>query len=169
MKTAEPTLTIERIFDAPRELVWKVWTEPKHILHWWGPKDFIAPYCTVDLKVGGKFHFCMRAPDGNEYWNVGVLREITAPEKIVWVMYFSDKDGHIRKPTDYGMGADFPSELHDAITFDVHEGKRTKLTLRRNTPVSVSKKYGEGMGWNQSLDRFAVELARAGEPAKKIA
>lgn len=159
--TDEPTLVITRIFDAPRELVFKVWTDPKHVVNWWGPRDFTTPYIKIDFRVGGSFHFCMRAPDGQEYWNKGVYREIVAPERIVSAMYFSDKDGNIVEPTHYGMGSDVPSEMLDVVTFAVHAGNRTKLTLQRNTPLAVSKRYGEDQGWNQSLDRFAAELANA--------
>jgi uncharacterized protein YndB with AHSA1/START domain len=157
----EPTLVITRVFDAPRELVFKVWTDPVHVARWWGPHGFTAPYCTVDLRPGGTFHYCMRAPDGQEYWTKGVYREIVAPERIVSTMYFSDRDGNVVDPARYGLGPDFPSEMLDTVTFDALDGNRTRLTLRRNTPLSVSKRYMEDQGWNQSLDRFAAELARA--------
>jgi len=158
---SEPKLVLTRIFNAPRELVFKVWTEPKHILKWWGPKDFTAPHCKLDPRPGGEFHFCMRAPDGKEYWNKGVIHEIAAPEKIVWTMYFSDEQGNIRKPTFYGIGDDFPSEMHDTMTFEVYEGTQTKLILQRSNKLSISKKYMEDVGWNQSLDKFAEALAQA--------
>jgi len=157
----EPRLKLTRIFDAPRELVFKVWTEPRHVLHWWGPKDFTAPFCTIDLRVGGFFHYCMRSPDGRDFWSKGVFREIVVPEKLVTSMWFSDKDGNFLKPTDYGIGSDFPTEMHDKITFDVHKGNKTKFALHRDTPISISKRYMEDQGWGQSLDKFAGELVRA--------
>jgi uncharacterized protein YndB with AHSA1/START domain len=157
----EPELAITRIFDAPRELVFKVWTDPKHVMRWWGPKDFTAPYCTIDLRLGGVFHYCMRSPEGKDYWSKGVYREIVVPEKIVATMYCSDKEGNFVEPTEYGIGPEFPSEMLDTVTFAVHDGNKTKLTLHRNTPLSISKRYMEDQGWNQSLDRFAEELARA--------
>jgi uncharacterized protein YndB with AHSA1/START domain len=156
--TKEPELVIARIFDAPRELVFKAWTEPEHVKQWWGPRNFTAPYIAIDFCVGGSFHFCMRGPDGKDYWNKGVYQEIVVPERIVSVMYFSDSDGNVRKPTDYGIGPDFPTEMHDVVTFEIHDRERTKLTLHRRTPLAVSKRYGEDQGWNQSLDRFAEAL-----------
>ena len=158
--TAEKTLETARIFNAPRELVWKVWTDPKHVVNWWGPKDFTSPFCKIDLRPGGTFHFCMRSPEGKNYWNKGEYLEIVAPEKIVSKMYFSDKGGNKLKPTDYGIGADFPLEMLDTVTFEVYEGNKTKFTLRRNTPESISKRYMEDKGWNESLDKFAEELAK---------
>jgi uncharacterized protein YndB with AHSA1/START domain len=155
---AEPELVIERIFDAPRELVFKAWSEPRYVSRWWGPKNFTAPFCNIDFRVGGSFHFCMRSPQGNEYWNKGTYLEIVAPEKIVTVMYFSDRDGNRLEPTAYGLGADFPSEMRDVITFEPHGRGSTKLVLHRGHSLEIAKRFGELDGWNQSLDRFAAAL-----------
>ena len=162
--TKEPELVITRVFDAPRELVFRVWTDPKHVVHWWGPRGFTAPFIKIDLRVGGSFHYCMRSPDGKEYWTKGVYREIVAPEKIVSTMYFSDKEGNFVEPAHYGFGPDVPSEMLDTVTFSTHEGNKTKLTLHRNTPISISKRYMEDQGWAQSLERFAEELTRTRSP-----
>jgi uncharacterized protein YndB with AHSA1/START domain len=64
-------------------LVWKAWTDPKYVKQWWGPKGFTAPFCEMDFRVGGKFLCCMRAPDGQEFWNGGEYHEIVLHEKIV--------------------------------------------------------------------------------------
>jgi uncharacterized protein YndB with AHSA1/START domain len=151
--------TITRIFDAPRELVFKAWTDPKYIAQWWGPQHYTCPSCSVDLRVGGAFLFCMRSPQGTEIWNKGLFREIQAPEKIVSVMYFADPQGNVVEPSYYGVPAFFPSEMRDIVTFEVHEDSRTKLTLRRNHPESLAKQMMEDQGWSQSLDRFAAALA----------
>jgi uncharacterized protein YndB with AHSA1/START domain len=162
-KGNEPTLVITRVFDAPRELVFRVWTDPAHVTHWWGPRGFTAPVVEIDLRPGGAFRFCMQAPDGSRYWNKGVYQEIIAPERIVSTIYFSDEHGNIVPPTHYGLGADFPSEMHDVVTFEPQDGgRKTLLTLRRDTPLSISKRYMEDQGWSQSLDRVAAEVARAG-------
>ena len=156
--SAEPELVIERIFDAPRELVFKAWSEPRYVSRWWGPKDFTAPFCSIDFRVGGSFHFCMRSPQGNDYWNKGTYFEIIAPQKIVSVMYFSDRDGNRLEPTAYGLGADFPAEMRDVITFEQHGRGSTKLVLHRGHSLAIAKRFGELDGWNQSLDRFAAAL-----------
>src|ERR1700704_6216891 len=83
-------MVITRVFDAPRELVWKAWTDPKYVMQWWGPKGFTAPVCKIDFRVGGKFLCCMRAPDGQEGWNGGEYHEIVPHEKIVYSLYFAD-------------------------------------------------------------------------------
>ncbi|MGH8068203.1 MAG: SRPBCC domain-containing protein [Candidatus Entotheonellia bacterium] len=68
----ERELVITRIFDAPRELVFKAWTEPERLMRWWGPNSFTTPFCTIDLRPGGVFHCCMRSPEGRDYWCKGV-------------------------------------------------------------------------------------------------
>lgn len=151
----EPNFVMTRVFDAPRKLVWQAWTQPKHVMKWWGPKNFTSPFCEIDFRVGGAFLFCMRSPDGKDYWSKGFYHEIVVPEKIVSTMYFSDKDGNFVAPTHYGIGADFPAEMLDVVTFEAVTPKQTRLTLRRNTPMSISKRYMMDQGWSQSLERFA--------------
>ena len=91
-------MVITRVFDAPRELVWKAWTDPKYVMQWWGPKGFTAPVCKIDFRVGGKFLCCMRTPDGQEFWNAGEYHEIVPYEKIVSSMYFADAKGNKIEP-----------------------------------------------------------------------
>ena len=74
-------MVITRIFDAPRELVWKAWTDPKYVKQWWGPKDFAAASCEMDFRVGGKLLLCTKAPDGQEFWNAVEYHEIVPYEK----------------------------------------------------------------------------------------
>jgi uncharacterized protein YndB with AHSA1/START domain len=90
-------------FDVPRELVWKAWTDPKYVMQWWGPKGFSCPACEIDFRVGGKFRFCMRMPDGQEGWNGGEYHEIVLHEKIVYSMYFSDPQGNKIEPEELGI------------------------------------------------------------------
>jgi uncharacterized protein YndB with AHSA1/START domain len=76
-------LVITRIFDELRELVWKAWTDPERVKRWWGPKGFTATVCKIDLRVGDKFLYCLRSPDGKDYSNTGIYREIVQRERIV--------------------------------------------------------------------------------------
>jgi uncharacterized protein YndB with AHSA1/START domain len=156
-------LVITRIFDAPRALVFKAWSDPKYVRQWRGPRDFTAPFCEIDFRVGGFFHYCMKSPAGKDYWNKGVYQEIVIPERIVNTMYFSDANGNFVEPAHYGVEG-MPSEMLDVVTFSVHERDRTKITLHRNHSVTLAKTHGEDKGWNQSLDRFAAVL----ETAKKF-
>src|SRR3989337_2780421 len=94
-------LVITRLFDAPRELVWKAWTDPKQLMQWWGPKGFTSPVCKQDFRVGGKYLYCMRSPEGKDYWSTGVYREIVAMKKIVCTDSFADEKGNVVPATHY--------------------------------------------------------------------
>ena len=111
-------LVMTRVFDAPRDLVWKAWTDPEHAKRWWGPKNFTAPYIKIDLSVGGKYLFCMRSPDGKDYWTTGVYREIKKPERIVCTDSFADEKGNVVPASHYGMKDDFPTEMLVTVTFE---------------------------------------------------
>ena len=89
-QVGEFEFVISRVFDAPRDLVWKAWTEPERLLKWWGPRDFEILSAKVDLRVGGIFLYHLRSPDGLEIWGKFVYREISPPEKLVYINSFSD-------------------------------------------------------------------------------
>jgi uncharacterized protein YndB with AHSA1/START domain len=147
-------LVITRVFDAPREVVWKNWTDPELVKHWWGPKDFTAPYIKIDLRVGGEYLYCMRAPDGKDYWGKGIYREIVPPERMVCTDSFADDKGNTVPASYYGFGTDFPLEVLLTLTFEEHEGK-TKLTLKHSGFPPGPHMDDAQTGWNQSLDKLA--------------
>ena len=133
MDTQKPNkddLVITRIFSAPRDMIWKAWTEPEPIKRWWGPKNFTTPFSKVDLRVGGTYLNCMRSPEGKNYWSTGVYREIVTWEKLVLTDSFSDEKGNVVPATHYGMAADLPLEMLITVTFE-ELGGRTKMTLRQ--------------------------------------
>jgi uncharacterized protein YndB with AHSA1/START domain len=151
-------MVVTRIFDAPRELVWKAWTDPKYVMQWWGPKGFTTPFCQMDFRVGGKFLCCMRAPDGQEFWNGGEYHEIVLHEKIVSSMYFSDPQGNKVEPAQYGIEHE-AMDAPDVITFEDLGNGRTKLTFIGNETMENAKTSGQVEGMNQSLDKFAAVVA----------
>jgi uncharacterized protein YndB with AHSA1/START domain len=157
-KTCEDEIVITRFFDAPRELAWRAWTEPGLVMQWWGPKNYTSPSATIDLRVGGKYLYCMRSPEGRDFWSTGVYKEIARPERIVCTDSFADEKGNVVPATYYGMSKDFPAELLVTVTFEV-QATRTKLTLRHAglPPGDVSD--GTRAGWNESLDKYASVLA----------
>lgn len=157
-ESAERVLNITRVIDAPRELVWKAWTEPGLMMRWWGPTGFTAPVCNIDLRVGGAYLSCMRSPEGKDYWSTGVYREITPQQRIVCTDSFADEQGKVIPATAYGMSAEFPLEMMLTVTFEADDGK-TRLTLQH-----VGLPPGEDLencraGWNQSLDKLSEMLA----------
>jgi len=154
---------ITRVFDAPRELVWKACTEAERLARWWGPKGFTMGVCKLDLRPGGVFHYSMRTPDGRELWGRFVYREIVKPERIVFINSFADDKGNAaRNP----WNADWPLEVLNTQTFAEHGGKTT-LTLRGG-PINASgterKTFEAGFeamqqGFTGTLDQLAEYLA----------
>jgi len=147
-------ITITRVFDAPRELIWKAWTEPEEFMRWWGPKGFTSPACKIDLRVGGVYLACMRSPEGQDFWSTGTYREIVVPERIVYTDSFADAEGNVVPATHYGMGADIPLELLVTVTLEPYEGK-TKLTLRHAGLPAGEMSDLTSAGWNESFDKLA--------------
>src|SRR3981081_2740246 len=121
-------MVVTRVFDAPRELVWKAWTDPKYVMQWWGPKGFTAPVCQMDFRVGGKSLLCMRTPDGQECWNAVEYHEIVLHEKIVSSMYFSDSEGNKVEPAQLGIEHEAIDGAYDVTIFEDFG------TARRNSP-----------------------------------
>lgn len=151
-------LVITRVFDAPRELVWKAWTDQQQLTRWWGPRDFTAPSCTIDLRVGGKYLFCMRSPDGQDYWSTGTYREIVPPARLVCTDSFADAQGNVVPASHYGMRDDMPLEMLVTVTLIENAG-RTTMTLRHVGVPAGEMSEMTGQGWNQSFDKLAVSLS----------
>ena len=152
-------MMVTRVFDAPRELLWKAWTDPQYVMQWWGPKGFTAPFCKMDFRVGGKFLCCMRGPDGQEFWNGGEYHEIIPHEKIVYSMYFADAQGNKVEAAHYGIEHEAIDAAYDVVVFEDLGGGRTKLTLIGNEPMESAKESGQLEGWNQVLEKFAGVVA----------
>jgi uncharacterized protein YndB with AHSA1/START domain len=162
---AADELVIARVFDAPRELVFRAWTEPERLARWWGPKGFTMGVVSLDLRPGGIFLYSQRDPDGHEMWGKFVYREITPPERLVFVSSFSDEQGNtVRAP----FSPDFPLEVLSTVTFVEHEGK-TSLTLQGmpHAATEPERRWFEGFlgsmrqGWAGTLDQLAEYLATA--------
>ena len=160
-------LAITRIFNAPRELVYKVWTEPEHIKNWWGPKPFTAPRCEVDLKPGGGYIYVMRSPDGQEFPVQGKFIEIVKNEKLVYTddMYKQADFWKAMIGGKVGSDVDFSAvQLIVTVTFE-DEGARTKFTLITRFVTNGLRDAMVGMqmaeGWTSSLEKFVEELRKS--------
>ena len=161
--STEEEIVLTRMFDAPRELVFRAWTDPAHLANWWGPKGFTNPVCESDPRPGGSWLICMRSPEGQDYWCGGVYRQVVEPERFVATDCFTDENGEIVDPVDhYGMPEGTPAEMLMTVTFEEHEGG-TKVTVRQSIPVSVAREAGAYEGWNQSFDKLAEYLEKIGE------
>lgn len=154
---------ISRIFDAPRELVWRAHTECRHLMQWWGPKGFTVRSCRIDLRPGGLFHYCLRSPEGDDLWGKFVFREVVAPERLVYIVSFSDElAGMARHP----MAPAWPLEILSTVTFAEKDGKTT-LTVHWEPHAATEEErraFEEGRssmqeGWTGTLDQLDRHLA----------
>jgi uncharacterized protein YndB with AHSA1/START domain len=152
-------MTITRVFDAPRELVWKAWTDPKYVMQWWGPKGFTCPTCKIDFRVGGKFLIGMKSPEGQEFYNGGEYHEIVEHEKIVSSMYFADKDGNKVEAAELGIEHAAIEDAYDVTLFEDLGDGRTKLTFIGNETAEDATASGQAEGWNQILEKIAAVVA----------
>jgi uncharacterized protein YndB with AHSA1/START domain len=157
-------MVVTRVFDAPRELVWKAWTDPKYVMQWWGPKGWTSPVCEIDFRVGGKYLCCMRGPDGYEGWNAGEYHEIVLHEKIVSTMYFSDSKGNKIDPAQPGVEHEAIEGAYDVTLFEDLGNGKTRLTFIGNEPMQNAIESGQLEGWKEILDKVAAvveELAQS--------
>ncbi len=162
---SEQDFTITREFDAPRELVFKAWTDCSHFSQWWGPRDFTTSHCSIDARPGGRWHSAMRSPEGNDFWSSGTFVELDAPSRFVIDEGFSDEQGNRVSPQEYGMTDDMPSEDRVTVTLEEHGG-RTRMTMRQGIPPDVAERNGAPQGWRETfdkLDAYLSELQRGSE------
>lgn len=162
-ETGDREIVISRTFDAPRERVWKAWTDPEQVVKWWGPRTFTIPVCKMDFRVGGRVFSCMRSDQGPEIWQkgiycTGVYKEIVPMEKIVCTDCFADEHGNVVPASYYGMEGDFSLEMLVTVTFEVYQGNKTKITLRHSGLPAGEHLEGVDQGWNESFDKLAERL-----------
>lgn len=140
--TADRELTVSRLIDAPRVLVFKAWTEPAQIARWWGPKGYTTVEYQMDVRPGGAYWHVMRSPEGTDHRKRGVYREIVAPERIVFTFAWEASDGRLGP------------ELLVTITLE-DLGSRTRLTLHQGGFDTVEWRDSHVAGWTSCLERFA--------------
>ncbi len=119
-RVGEQEFVLERQFNAPCTLMFQVFTQPEHLKHWWAPHPYTIAVCTIDLKPGGLWHYCMRGPSGQEQWARSVYREIVPPEKLVYTSTFADEYAN---PT-----SEMPEHLTTVIFAE--EAEQTRVTAR---------------------------------------
>jgi uncharacterized protein YndB with AHSA1/START domain len=156
--------SISRTFDAPRELVWKAFTEAEQMKQWWGPKGATILHCKLDLRPGGIFHYRMRYMN-HDIWGKFVYREIDPPKRLVFVNSFSDEQGGV---THHPMSPTWPLEMLSTVTFDEQGGKTTFTVqwIPLNATDEEIKTFDGGrgsmqQGWSGTFDQLAAYLAKA--------
>lgn len=145
--TADREISVTRLVNAPRELVWKVWTEPEHIVNWWGPRGFTNTNKSMEVKPGGKWIFTMHGPDGTDYENVVIYHEIVKPEYLRYDHGEPGEETYFQVRVNFREVGD-KTEVSVVSLFDTAE--------RRNF---VIEKYGAEEGLKQNIDKLEEYLA----------
>ncbi|HKB27962.1 MAG TPA: SRPBCC domain-containing protein [Candidatus Limnocylindrales bacterium] len=146
-ETTGAQVRIERVFDAPRELVWRAWTEPEMFMRWYGPTHMTTYRCEIDLRVGGSRVIGMRSLDGQEYDSTGVFLEVEPPAQFV--------------ATETPVGMDDAPETTVTVTLEALADGKTKVVVTQAGLPSEQWATGAGQGWNQALDKLVGILDRA--------
>lgn len=163
---ASKDFIMTRVFDAPRDLIWKCFTDPERMKHWWGPKGFIVIASKMDLRVGGTYHYGMTAPNGAPMWGLFTYREIVPPEKLVFVNSFSDEKGNVTRHPGHEK---WPLKMLSTFTFEDELGGKTRFTVRWQTLEATPEEqntfdtmYGSmTQGWGGTMDQLEAYLAKA--------
>ena len=171
-KSDSKDFVISRVFDAPRELVWKAFTDPKRMKEWWGPKGLTVHHSKIDLRPGGTYHYGMKSPDGIPMWGKFTFREIVPSERLVFISSFSDEDGGT---TRHPMAPSWPMLMHSTFTFEDEPGGKTKVTVRWQAYQAAPEEqrtFDTGhasmtQGWTGTLDKLTAYLAKAGRSKPK--
>ena len=164
-ETRSEDFVISRVFDAPRELVWKCFTDPAHMKAWWGPKGSIVIQADMDLRPGGVFHYRLEIADGSEIWGKMAYREIAPRDRIVFINSFSDEAGGT---TRHPMAPNWPLEMFTIFTFEDVAGGKTRFTVRQssyNATEEERKTFDSNhgsltQGWGGTLDKLAGYLPK---------
>ncbi len=135
-----PTLEIIRLFDAPQELVFKVWSSAEHVARWLGPKDYTCSSCKIDFRPGGTWRAAIRSPEGVDSWFSVVYRQITPPSSIAFSFRWE-------------QGDELDSEV--TVTFAA-EGNKTRMTFVQTPFKSVESRDSHAGGWGSCFDRLVA-------------
>jgi uncharacterized protein YndB with AHSA1/START domain len=142
--SAQNTLNLRRIFKAPREKVFRAWTDPEELKTWWGPEGYVTPSAEVDLRVGGKYRLGMRKlPDGEIFYLSGAYREVRLPERLVYTWRWEAK----------------PEMGETLVTVEFREvGRSTEVVLTHERFPTEKARDDHNRGWSGCLDRLAKLL-----------
>jgi uncharacterized protein YndB with AHSA1/START domain len=156
----ERDLSVTRTFEAPVELVWKAWTDPEHVMRWWGPTGFTSPTCEMDFREGGTTLVCMRSPQGQDLYNTWSYRKIDPMERIEFIQNFADQDGKRIAPVEVGLPPEVPQDVHHVVTFTGVGDSKTEMTVTEfgytSDPIfDISK-----AGLEQCLDKMAASFVK---------
>ncbi len=154
---AQDAVVIERSFDAPVELIWRMWTEPEHFKAWYGPGGATVPVAKMDVRVGGSRLVCIQiaTPDGPmRMWFTGQYREVVKDQRLVYTESFSDEHGNVLAPAELGMPDGHPTTTQVIVELE-DLGARTKMVM---THAGVPAESPGAAGWMMALDKLAAYI-----------
>ncbi|MBO9702903.1 MAG: SRPBCC domain-containing protein [Sporocytophaga sp.] len=155
--TTDREVYLTYTFNAPREMVFKAWTDPKQLVKWFAPHNCTISYKQLDIRKGGTYLSCINNPQYGDCWCKGVYKEVIFPELIEFTMVVSDEHGNTVDPVRAGMDPDWPIETLVSIAFSEHDGKTT-IVLRQTVSQQLATKTGAYPSWIQMLERLETEL-----------
>jgi uncharacterized protein YndB with AHSA1/START domain len=142
--TSDRELAITRVFDAPRELVFRAWTDPQQLTRWWGPAGFSTPSVALEVAPGGAWRTCIRSSeDGRDYWSRGHYTEVVPPERLAFTFRWEDEDS---------------PETVVTVSFDDQGGGKTRMTFRQAVFASAEERDDHESGWSECFDDLAAML-----------
>lgn len=151
-------IEVTRTFNAPVEMVWKLWTDPELIKRWWGPKHFTSPVATIDFQEGGKSIVSMQAPaemGGQVFYSAWVYTTIIPLQTIEFIQSLSDAEGNKINPTQVGMPPDFPADIQTIVTFKKIDNSTTEMTVTEFADFGTISNFAQ-IGLEQSLDKMVA-------------
>jgi uncharacterized protein YndB with AHSA1/START domain len=149
-------IEVTRIFNAPVEMVWKVWTEPELVKRWWGPKHFTSPMAIIDFREGGKSLVSMKAPEemgGQVFYSIWEYVQIIPMQTIEFIQSLSDKDGNKTDPVKLGMPPDFPLDIKTVVSFTKLANGKTEMTVTEFADFGTISNFAQ-IGLEQSVEKM---------------
>ena len=157
-------VVVAHVFDAPVEKVWKAWSDPKYVMHWWGPTGFTCPLAEMDFREGGASLVCMRAPKefgGQDMYNTWTYKKIVPRQQIEFTLNFADKDGNKLDPANMGMEPGIPQDVRHVVTFKAVGNNKTEMTVTEYGYTSDQARDLSKAGLEQCLEKMATIFAQA--------
>lgn len=144
---------ITRVFEATPEKLFVLWTNPEHLVRWYAPAGCTIEFRAIDVRAQGRFHSCIRTPEGYECWCIGIYHEVIPGKRLVYSMQVADAEGNPAHPAERGMDPTWPAETWVTITFE-DLGGRTRLTLHQDVSLELAKRTGAYPSWLDMLGRL---------------
>lgn len=157
MERGKKELLITHLFDSPKEIVYRAWTDPEQLKQWYAPDGCSIEFKAIEVKLGGYFHSCIHDPVHGECWVKGTYLEVLPDRKLVFTMIMSDEAGNAVSSVSAGKSEDWPEVQVTTITFD-SVGEQTKVSIHQTVSEVEAKKTGAYQSWIKMLNKLSLLL-----------